>query len=82
LKYFTNVYGTEKIKMKPNKEAFEAASGNYNLNECVMIGDNLKNDIMGALNVGMGAIFYNRKKNIVDSNVICINKFEDLIELL
>lgn len=82
LHYFSNVYGTENIKNKPNKEAFLTAARNYNLNECMMIGDNYEKDVLGALNVGMKAIFYNRKKIIVDKNIVCINKFEDLIELL
>lgn len=82
LKYFKYVYGTEKIKIKPNKEAFETAAGKFDLNECIMIGDNYNADILGALNSGMNAIYYNRRKNIVDSNITCINKFEDLMELL
>ena len=82
LKYFNHVYGTEKIKIKPNKEAFETAAGKFHLNECIMIGDNYNTDILGALNSGMDAIYYNRRKNIVDSNITCINKFEDLMELL
>lgn len=82
LKYFKYVYGTEKIKIKPNKEAFETAAGKFDLNECIMIGDNYNADILGALNAGMNAIYYNRRKNIVDNNITCINKFEDLMELL
>lgn len=82
LKYFSHVYGTEKIKIKPDKEAFETATGSYSLNECVMIGDSYKSDILGALNAGMDAIYYNRRKNIVDRNITCINKFEDLMDLL
>ena len=80
--YFTHVYGTDKIKNKPNRKAFETAAGNCNLNECVMVGDNLNTDVIGALNCGMKAIYYNRKKNIVDSSIVCINKFEDLVDLL
>ena len=81
-RYFTHVYGTDKIKNKPNRKAFETAAGNCSLNECVMVGDNLNTDVIGALNCGMRAIYYNSKKNIVDSSIVCINKFEDLVDLL
>lgn len=82
LKYFNHVYGTEKIKNKPDKEAFQTAANTYNLNECVMIGDNYTIDICGALNIGMNAIFYNKNNINVDSNITYINKFEDLKSLL
>ena len=49
-KYFKKVYGTETVKIKPNKEAFELARGNVLPNECVMIGDNFEIDIKGAIN--------------------------------
>lgn len=81
-KYFKKVYGTEKIKIKPNKEAFMKAKGNCKLSECIMIGDNLKIDIDGAIMAGMSAIFLNKKNIKVDEKYKVINKLDDLIEIL
>ena len=81
-KYFKKVYGTETVKIKPNKEAFELARGNVLPNECVMIGDNFEIDIKGAINAGLEAIFYNRKNIDVSKKYKSIYKFEELKELL
>lgn len=55
-KYFKNIIGTDKIPNKPCKDAFIFACGPYKPNECIMIGDSLKTDIYGALEVDMDAI--------------------------
>lgn len=81
-KYFKYVYGAENIKMKPNKEAFKTAIGEFSANECVMIGDNLKIDIDGALNVGINAIFLNRKNISVDEKYTVITHLDELIKIL
>ena len=81
-KYFKKVYGTETVKIKPNKEAFELARGNVLPNECVMIGDNFEIDIKGAINAGLEAIFYNRKNIDVSKKYKSIYKFEELKEIL
>lgn len=59
---FTDIYITEGIPMKPNKKAFEIAKGRFKEKECVMVGDNFKVDIEGAINAGMRAIYLNRAK--------------------
>lgn len=82
LKYFDNVYGTEDVKIKPNKEAFIMAAGNIPLDNCLMVGDNYKTDICGALNAGLHVIFYNRKNEKVESNVTSIKSFSELKTLL
>lgn len=81
-KYFKHVYGTENIKVKPNKEAFETAIGSFSKSECVMVGDNLKVDIDGALNAGLSAIFLNRKNIIVDKKYTVISNFNELMKIL
>lgn len=81
-KYFKHVYATEKIKVKPNKEAFETAIGKMEANECLMIGDDLKIDIDGALNIGINAIFLNRKKISVDKKYTFITHLDELIKIL
>lgn len=82
LKYFDSVYGTENTKIKPNKEAFIMAAGNTPIENCLMIGDNYKTDICGALNAGMHAIFYNRKNEEIDETIPTIKSFSELKNLL
>ena len=84
-KYFKEFYITEGIKMKPSKESFNIARGKNKEIECVMIGDNFKTDIKGAINAGMQAIYLNKKNNINEienKNVTEILKISDLIEIL
>ena len=44
-KYFKEFYGSDIAGTKPNLEGFKMACGNYKMEECIMIGDNLKTDI-------------------------------------
>ena len=55
-KYFVDSYYTDEVLNKPNKEAFIKACGPYKVDECIMIGDNYKIDIEGAINAGLRAI--------------------------
>lgn len=58
-KFFTKIFTSESFKVKPNKEAFISAMEDKFPEECVMIGDSLKKDIQGAINVGIKAIYLN-----------------------
>lgn len=55
-KYFKEIIGTEKVKNKPNKEAFLKAVGNYKIDQCIMIGDSYEYDIKGALDINLQVI--------------------------
>jgi len=65
-KYFSKQIYTDQIKNKPNKEAFLEAIKPYNIDECIMIGDNLETDIKGAESIGMKAILIDDKTKIED----------------
>lgn len=82
LKYFSKIYGTENIDMKPSKESFETARGKTPIEECIMIGDSIKTDIKGALEFGMKAIWYDRKVSNEIPECTRIEKFEELINIL
>lgn len=79
-KYFKYKYYSDEFKNKPNKEAFIKAIGNYKPSECLMIGDNYKVDIEGAIKIGLKAILvdkdnkYNYKYKIKD-----INELEEIL---
>lgn len=81
-KYFSQIYSAEKIKRKPFKEAFMQAIGDNKPEECVMIGDNIKRDIKGALDAGLKAIYYNPNKKITDIKCLEITKIKQLKEIL
>ena len=83
-KYFSDFYITEDIPMKPNKESFEIAIGNYAKDECIMIGDSLKTDIKGAVNAGIKAIYLNKtsEEDINTENITTIHKLSELRKIL
>ena len=80
LKYFTKVYGTDKILNKPNKEAFLEACKPYKPEECIFIGDSYNVDIKGAINSGLKAIHLNNKKE--EKDCININSLYELKDIL
>lgn len=81
LKYFKEVIGTDKVLNKPNKEAYLKASNPYNVDECIMIGDSINTDIVGALNIGMDAILLDYE-NKYHGNLKNIKKLEELKNIL
>ena len=68
--------------MKPDKEAYLTAIGDFSIDECIIVGDNLEIDIDGALAVGLKAIFLNKKNIEVNSKYIEIKKIDELIRIL
>lgn len=76
--YFKEYYGEKKIK--PNREIFIEACGQYNPEECLMIGDNLKLDIEPAKELGLNVIWITDQKDC--SNYQKISDIEELKELL
>ena len=65
-KYFSKQIYTDKVKNKPNKEAFMEATKPYNIDECIMIGDSKEKDIKGAESIGMKAILIDDKTKVED----------------
>lgn len=79
-KYFIDSYYTDEVLNKPNKEAFIKACGPYKKEECIMIGDNYKIDIEGALNAGLSAILVDPDNKYEYKNKIKnINELEELL---
>ena len=81
LKYFKEVVATEKIKNKPNEEAYIESCKPYKFSECIMIGDSLKKDVECAIKYGMDAILYDYKDEYKGS-LKKVNKLTDLKKYL
>ena len=86
LHYFQRVFTAEDFGVgKPNKTYF------YNVmreigarpEECIMIGDNLKTDILGAQNAGLDHVFYNPGKRSyfmhVQYDIECLSELGNLL---
>lgn len=78
-KYFTKVYGTDIVPMKPCKESYLSVIGDNKLEECLMIGDNLDMDIKVPYEMNMNVYYLSKGK---DSRYPSINKIKDLKEML
>ena len=57
---------TGDVAMKPHIDAFNLAIGNTPKDECIMIGDNIRSDKMGADNVGIDSYIVNESNTIRD----------------
>ncbi len=79
LKYFKYVYGGDKHKFKPNKEAFKYCLEQYKPNECLMIGDKLNEDIIPAKELGINTIWVTDKNS---NEYRTIKNIKELIKIL
>ncbi len=81
--FFTNIYISELIGVqKPNKYFFDytVKSCHAKRKECLVIGDSLEADIMGAKKAGIDQVFFNTKQ--VECNEEITYEISDLKELL
>lgn len=76
--YFKDIIGTNQVLNKPNLEAFKKAIGNNKPNECVMIGDSMEKDIIGASEAGLNTILFDDKNKYSDYKY---QKVTNLLEL-
>ena len=79
LKYFSKVSGGDEHELKPSLKAFDIVDKKE---ECVMIGDSIKNDIIPALKLGMQAILIKKDNKRKNKRYKQINKLEELKEML
>lgn len=79
--YFKTVTNSEIAGVKkPNPEIFNYALqlAGTKVNQSIMIGDNYEADILGAINVGMDAIFFDMRNDNIFSDV---KKIDNLMHL-
>lgn len=87
IQYFDSVTISEDVGVKkPHKLIFDHAltSANANVKNSIMIGDNFNADILGALGVGMKAIYFNFHKTDEHEreNVIIVKSLKEIIPIL
>lgn len=71
--FFEKVITSDEVGvLKPNPEVFEYAleKANAKNTESIYIGDSLKIDVEGAINVGMQAIFFNPNKKVHSLDIL------------
>ena len=81
LKYFDKVF-TGEIYTKPNKESYLNAIEGFEPNECVMIGDNIKKDVLMPQSLGITSYYYNPNNKEYDKKLVkSINSLERIKEM-
>ena len=82
IQYFDDVYGGDKV-LKPDSRSFYEAAGDFSVSSCVMIGDNVSNDVIGAYRAGMDAIYFDRDNTSSCKTLVkkSINNMKDLKEI-
>ena len=78
LEYFDNIYAGDMV-LKPHKDSYLCAKDQFNIDECVLIGDNLLKDYIAPRSVGMHSIIYD-KKDIQHDTVTKIKKMNEIKE--
>ena len=68
--------------MKPDLESFELAIGNTNKEDCIMIGDSVKCDKVGAENAGIDYYIVDKEHSIRDLLKMIINSKESSVCLV
>lgn len=83
LKYFKEVYGGDEGRIKPHKDSFKRAIGNYSKEECIMIGDSDYHDIQGALTFGIKVVKCDYQDEVKDkTSYPVIKNIKELMDLL
>lgn len=83
--YFKTVTNSESVGVKkPNPKIFNYALkvANTPVNQALMIGDNYEADILGAINIGMDAIFFDIKNEPIHQDIKQINNLIHLKKYL
>ena len=69
---------------KPNPKLYESIIERFNINknEMIMIGDQIEKDVIPCLNIGIDAIWLNRKGKENEENVKEIKSLQDIFNIL
>ena len=79
--YFKTVTDSEMVGVKkPNPKVFNHALkfAGTQVNQSIMIGDNYEADVLGAINMGMDAIFFDVNNMLLTDNIKQVDKLIDI----
>lgn len=79
LEYFDEVYGTDKVPMKPQKSSYLSVIGDLKLEECIMIGDNLEIDIKVPCSLGFNVYYLSKHSNTKYPTIENIKKLKEML---
>ena len=88
LPYTHRLYISEEIGfIKPTGDFYNYVMGDLKcgVEECLMIGDSITNDVMGAKTMGMDACYYNPQNKRKPENVLVdyeVNSIHDIVQML
>ena len=88
LPYTYKLYISEEIGfIKPTEDFYDYVMNDLKcrLEECLMIGDSIPNDMIGAKAIGMDVCYYNAKRKRIPENVLVdyeVNSIHELIQIL
>ena len=85
-KYFTGIFTSDEIgypKPKPEFFSFVVKKVATTPDRCIMVGDDLQADILGAKQSGIKGIYFNpnhkKHQEIVDYEVTCLSEIKDIL---
>lgn len=88
-KYFSKVFGSDTVGAKPFKSSYHTVLNSIGCkpDECIMVGDNKRDDVFGANNAGISAILFDfdgkrDKKDIFAPNYTIITDLKELEKIL
>lgn len=79
LHYFDNIY-TGEFVLKPHEKAYMWAKGDFDIEDCMFIGDNLDKDYIGPRIYGFESILYD-KNDREHKSLKKIKKLKDIIRM-
>lgn len=79
LHYFDNVY-TGDFALKPHEKAYMWARDDYNIEDCLFVGDNVDKDYIGPRMYGFESILYDKKEK-EHKSLVKIKKLNELIKI-
>ncbi len=81
-KYFKKIFAGDKIPCKPYPESYKLAAENNLYEQCLVIGDNILNDYLKPLELGMQAILFDKTGKYKEKEYQKISNMKELMKLL
>ena len=81
-KYFKKLFASDRVPCKPYPESYKAAAEDTPFDECLVIGDNVINDYLKPLELGMKAILFDQTHKYKNKKYQKIANMKELMKLL